>query len=349
MQSQKQFTQQPVPAPSSRRRNRHTKGRVLASVFVAFLLALATLVLYNRQTVVDQLTVWRFTPSTELVGLADDAGLSERGKFYLYASQAEVSDKTEFNTACGDLQNERTVVIGCYVGADKRIYIYDVTDVQLDGVRETTAAHEMLHAAYDRLSDGERTRVDELLKAQEALITDERIIKLIKEYEKSEPESVVNELHSIFATEIRDLSPELEIYYTQYFTDRSKVLALKEKYEKVFTDLAAKQTALVDELNTLASDINARQKQYEALLTTLNTDIAAFNTWAQSGMASTSAYSTRRAALQLRITTVDAERAVINADIDTYTAKKAELDKLNINAASLNQSIDSTLSLAPSL
>lgn len=340
-----QLTKTPNPNP----RRRHKKSGILATLFAAMLFAAGLLLFLHRQEVLDQITVWRFTPSAAVVSLADRASLNDTGKFYLYASQAEVSDRAEFNSKCGNLQNERTVVIGCYTGTDKRIYIYNVTDSNLDGVRETTTAHEMLHAAYDRLNPIDKKYVDDLLVKQEANITDSRIQSLIKEYQQSEPGQVVNELHSIFGTEIRDLSPELEAYYKRYFTNRSDVVALKEKYEKVFTDIAARQTALVAELNSLASDVNTKQKAYEASLNALNADIESFNTWAQSGSASRSEYNTRRAVLQERISTLDAERTAINQEIDTYNAKKTELEKLNVQAASLNQSIDSKLSPGPTL
>ena len=174
MQPQKLPNQQQLPKkPSQLYRRRHRKGRVLASILAVVLLAASVLLFYYRQAIVDQITVWRFTPTTELVSFADRAGLNDLGKFYLYASQTQISDKSAFNTACGKLQNERTVVLGCYVGTDRRIYIYNVTDTQLDGVRETTAAHEMLHAAYDRLSESDKDRVDALLKDEESKITDE--------------------------------------------------------------------------------------------------------------------------------------------------------------------------------
>lgn len=350
MKSQKSLNQQPPKQPSNQSVRRHTKGRFLAGLFAFVLLAATVALFYNRQRVIDQITVWRFTPSTDLTVLADRAGLNDTGKFYLYASQAEVSDREAFNTACGKLQNERTIVIGCYAGLDRRIYIYNVPDSQLDGVKETTTAHEMLHAAYDRLSESDKDYVNALLKEQELKITDKRIQNLIKEYQKSEPDEVINELHSIFGTEVRDLSPELEVYYKRYFTDRMKVVALKEKYEQVFTDLATKQAALVEELNTLASDVNTRQKTYQASLTTLNTDIQAFNVWAESASATRSEYAVRREALQGRIATLDAERDAINSEIDSYNEKKAQLDKLNVQAATLNESIDSKLtSSMPSL
>lgn len=303
----------------------------------------------NRQYVIDQITVWVFKPTAEVSSFVGRAGLNQTGAFYLYASQAEVDDRSAFNNACGNLLNEKTVVLGCYTGLGRRIYIYRVTDAQLDGVEDVTAAHEMLHAAYDRLSDSDRTKVDALLVAQEKTITDQRILDLIKDYQQSEPTQVVNELHSIFGTEVRNLSPELEAYYSRYFSNRLATVSLKEKYEAVFTNLAAKQKQLIDSMNSIAADVANRQAAYTAALATLNADVAAFNAWARSGQATQTEFNTRRAALEARVAALDAERTAINAEIDTYNALKAQLDSLNIQAETLNQHIDSKLSPAPTL
>lgn len=345
-----QFEQQfRLPEPDSK----YTPGKrsnfigVIFTIVIAIGIALAFL---NRQRLIDQYVVMTFKPSAAVTVMADRAGLNDTGKFYLYASQTEVDDRAAFNDACSKLLNEKTVVLGCYTGALKRIYVFKVNDERLDGVEDVTAAHEMLHAAYDRLSSSEKQKVDALLLAQQKSITDPRLISLIKEYQQTEPTEVVNELHSIFGTEIRTLSPELEAYYKRYFSDRGAVVTLKEKYEKVFTNLAEQQTQLVNRLNELAQDVNTRQDNYQNALASLNKEISTFNNWAQSGNATRSEYNARRAALETRISALEAERNAINAEIDEYTTKKAELDKLNLQAENLNQSIDSQkIPSAPSL
>ncbi len=318
-------------------------------VFSAVLLALVATGIFFRQDIIDQLTVWRFTPSADLQSIALRASFSEQGKHYLYMSETQVVDRDGFNEKCGTLQNEKTVVLGCYTVPDRRIYVYNVSDTRLDGVKEATAAHEMLHAAYDRLSNSERTRINGLLKDQEQKITDPRLLELIKSYSLAEPTELDNELHSIFGTEIRDLSPELEIYYGQYFTDRLTVVGFKEKYEKVFTDLRVRQEQLVVELNSLVTTINNLRADYTVKLEKINSDIEALNTWAKSGDATQSAFDLRRAELLKRISALDADRARINDDIKTYDSKKVELDELNLQSENLNQSIDSNLASPKSL
>lgn len=327
-------------------KHRRVKSGLIMSVF-GFILLFAGFTLFNsRETVVDYMVAWQFTPTEEVIELAKDAGINSKGVFYLKASRAEVRGRASFNDACGELQNERTVVIGCYTGNDRRIYVYDVTNKQLSGVKETTVAHEMLHAVYDRLSTRDRKRVEKLLVAEKAKVTDERILRLIKEYEISEPDEVVNEMHSIFGTEVRGLSPELEEHYSQYFSEREKVISLKDKYESVFTELVDKQKSLVDEIDALVVDINTRQERYSTLHRELNADIEKFNTMARSGRMTSGEYNSRRIELQARIGLLDSERSRIINDIDLYNLKKSELDELNMRAENLNQSINSKVAPA---
>src|SRR6185295_11567695 len=93
-----------------------------------------------------------------------------RRLFYVYHPVLE--DKQAFNSHCTD--SEKTIVLGCYISRTG-IYLYDVTDSRLNGVEQVTAAHETLHAAYERLSSSERKRVDGLTAQAFAQVTDQRI------------------------------------------------------------------------------------------------------------------------------------------------------------------------------
>ena len=313
------------------------------------LLVAATAVFVYRQPIIDQLVVWDFEPSKQLVEAAERASLSDTGKFYLYASRAAIVERDAFNQGCASLQNEQTVVLGCYRLPEKQIFVFNITDQRLDGAIEVTAAHEMLHAAYDRLSESERVKVEAQLLNLASTITDQRLLDLIEHYKKTEPNAVVNELHSIFGTELSNLPTELESYYGQYFVDRQAVVNLKNNYEKVFTDLRSRQDQLVTELNTIAADVAARQSAYAVNLANLNASINEFNAWNQSGQATVSEFNARRSQLERRIAELQAERESINSAIDTYNSKKAELEALNLLVKGLNQSINSKLSPAPSL
>src|SRR5690606_3442881 len=108
------------------------------------------------------------------------------------------------------------IVLGCFVEG-QGIYLYNVSDERLDGVKEVTAAHEVLHAGYSRLSSRDKARINHLLDQAFQANNDERIKETVETYRKRDPSIVSNELHSILATEARELPSELEEHYRRYF------------------------------------------------------------------------------------------------------------------------------------
>jgi len=277
--------------------------------------------------------------------LATTANMSDHGRFYFYASRPEINDREAFNHNC-KAASEQTVVLGCY--ASQRIYVFDITDQRLAGIKEVTAAHEMLHAAYDRLSKSEKDRVHRLLEAELESINDKRIRDLIAIYDQTEPGERLNELHSILATEMTKLSSELETYYQQYFIDRSSVVALSKQYESVFSSIKEQQASLLAELNDLAAKITANSENYNRDATRLNADIAAFNQRANNdGYTSQAAFNADRQILVDRQNQIANDRESINASIAAYNEKREVLQGLNGQAQELNQSINSN-SLEPS-
>jgi hypothetical protein len=180
-----------------------------------------------------------------------------RRLFYVYRPQLD--DKDSFGTHCPE--NEQTIVLGCYV-LHRGIYLYQVPDNRLRGVTEVTAAHELLHAQYDRLSSKDKAKVDSLTAETLKGITDERLLQTIDNYRKKDSSVVPNELHSILGTEVRNLPPELEAYYKRYFTNRGAIVDFADAYKGEFTQ-REQQVATID---TQLADI---KKQIDALNTSL--------------------------------------------------------------------------------
>jgi len=327
-----------------RKQHGHIAGLVVAIITVVA----AALLLLNRTYVVDQLTVWQFKPSNEVAALADRSGMNDSGKFYFYASQPAVLDEAAFNQQC-DRKEEATAVLGCYNG--RAIYIYNVTDAQLDGIKEVTAAHEMLHAVYARLNDSEKQRISALLETEyEKLKNDERWAERIAFYARTEPGERGNELHSMIGTEVRDLNPELEDYYKRYFADRSKVVALHEKYASVFESLKSRGEALSQQLTELGNQIEQATISYNADVNQLNADIDTFNRRAEGGeFLSQAEFQAVRSALLARVNDLESRRQTINADIARYTTLREELLSIASQSDALTRSLDSNLAPAPSL
>ena len=323
---------------------RHAASLIILAVMVVMTL----LVVAYRQDIRDQFSVWGYQPTPEVGRLAERTTMTSLGKRYFYASHPEVQDRTQFNVSCTSREHS-SAILGCYNGLS--IYLYDVTDERLDGVREVTAAHEMLHAAYDRLSVSERERVDGLLEdAYRALKKDTAFRERMSLYESIEPNEQLNELHSIIGTEVDKISGELESYYKKYFDNRSAIVSLYNSYKSVFTELKLKADKLSGQIDTLAEQINRDTEQYNHQIAQLNSDIGHFNKRAQSGdFSSQGEFQEQRRQLLSRSRDLQSLRSSVNAAVSRYNTYKSELQQIATQSDSLNRSINSTLAPVPAL
>ncbi|MDB5179528.1 MAG: hypothetical protein JWN12_160 [Candidatus Saccharibacteria bacterium] len=326
---------------------KHSPRRtIVGGLFSIAILGIAAFLLLNQQYVKDQITVWSYRVPSNVQTIESRIDFSGRGKFYFYATQPELDGSDKFNADC-PRQEVGNPILGCY--ASGRIYVYDVTNAQLDGIEEVTAAHEMLHSVWERMSDADRTRVSALLEAEyKTLGSNTDLTARMSYYQRTEPGQFDNELHSILGTEIGNLSPALETYYKQYFNDRQKVVDLHAQYSTVFINLKAQSDSLYNDLTTLGSSIESRSTQYDADVKQLSADITAFNTRANNGdFSSMGQFNSERAALLARSNQLDADRASISRDIDIYNLKYADYQKVSTEIETLNKSIDSIKDLQP--
>jgi uncharacterized protein YukE len=173
-------------------------------------------------------------------------------------------EKAAFSKSCPKF-DEQTIVIGCFQSGQRGISVLKVTDERLDGVEVVTAAHEMLHAAYERLSSAERKQVDGWLQSYQANgLKDQRIKDTLENYKKSEPGQQLNEMHSIFGTEINDLPTDLENYYAKYFTNRHQVTAAASHYQQAFTTRQAQIKTFDEQLDAMSATIKRHTEQLDS-------------------------------------------------------------------------------------
>lgn len=295
----------------------------------------------NPQRVSDQLTVWSFEPSSAVAGYIERASLTEHGEFLFLASEPSVLDPAAFEGACGD-RHEGVGILGCYHPSNGLIILYDVTDPRLDGMEEVTAAHEMLHAAWHRLSQAEQTELGALLDAEAAKLADDvAFAERMAFYARVEPGERQNELHSIIATEVFEVSEELEEYFSLYFGDRQAIVQLHVVSHAVFVDLKARTDALVAQIDELQAGIEADYAGYLSASDVLSADVARFNRRAQNGEFSTEEqFNRERSALLARQARLDADFADIRAREATFNALLVDLEALSAEAADLNRSIN---------
>ncbi len=267
-------------------------SKLLRFVPAVLFVAILSIGWINRFWLFDTYRTLFYEPNERIVALAERSGMSETGRRYFYGGQPELLLEDEFDRECQFA--ELGLVLGCYRSAD--IFILDVTDNQLEPVEPVTAAHEMLHVVYSRLSGDEEVALKVLLDEQFELVTNQRIIDEIDGYRDDPGADIHNEMHSIFGTELEDILPALEDHYRPYFEDRSLVLDESSQYEKVFVELeeeiekfdaqlsklGAEITTLESEIDSLSGQIASDRARLERLLeannvTAYNASVPGFN------------------------------------------------------------------------
>jgi hypothetical protein len=305
----------------------------LAALFVA-----AFGIWQIRYTIYDWAKLRNYTPTAPIAALATRSAMNSYGRTLFYINDPKLSDRTEFASQCK--VREQTIVLGCYNGTG--IYVFAVQDPLLKGVEEVTAAHEMLHAAYSRLSPSERKKIDSLTEAAYEKINDPELAKRIDSYKKSEPGEIPNELHSILGTEKRNLGSSLDEYYKQYFTNRLEVVTLAENYEKVFIDIQNQVQKYDADLSLRKSEIDRREAALESMANNLQSQRTSLDSTLNSK--DYRAYNAQVPVYNAAVSSFNRELAGVKTIIADYNQIVQERNKLASDQENLAQSLDSRLS-----
>ncbi len=318
-------------------------SRRFTTLFLSLVLVgLTAFAWFQRYNIYDFWRLRGYEPPARVVQLAADTTMTDYGRKLFYVNHPELQDKQAFNSSC--TISEQSIVLGCFVRSGG-IYLYDVTDERLNGVQQVTAAHEVLHAAYDRLSGGERERVDGLTQSVFASQTNERIIETVQAYRDRDPSVVPNELHSILATEVRNLPSELEDYYKRYFTDRQVVVNYSEQYEAAFREREAKVEAYEKQLESLKARIETLEASLLQQEQQLAAERARMDALLQSGQ--NQAYNSAVPGFNERVRRYNSDVAKIQALIDDFNRIVAERNAIALEENELIKAIDSRPATIP--
>jgi hypothetical protein len=316
--------------------------RKVVSCFLSLaLVAGAILAVANRQQIIDEITLWQYQPSEQITTIASRAKMSETGKKMFYISKPQIKSANEFNEDCRRVE-KGNAILGCYNQSSGEIYVYDVTNPELDGVKEVTAAHEMLHAAWARLGSAEKKQLTLLLEQAYEKVKTDKLAERMEYYNRAQPGSRANELHSILGTEFANLGDELERYYKRYFTDRSEILRLHAQYQEKFESREKEARELSESLKTRKEDLDQELAQYSADVADFNRRASDFNQRANSGnFSSQDDFARQRRSLQAELSGLNRRRASLNAQVDSYNSDVLRLRQLGVKINELNKSLDS--------
>lgn len=304
-------------------------------VAISVAIALPVVAWLERYNIYDWWQLRNYSPPAAIAALAQQNTFTDYGRRLFYVNHPDLEDRTEFSNNCPS--QEETIVLGCYI-QNKGIFLFDVTDKRLKGVEEVTAAHETLHAAYDRLSPSERTHVDEMINKAYAKVTNKRIRSTIESYKKNGADTT-NELHSILGTEVRSLPAELEDYYRQYFADRKVVVGYSEKYENEFTSRQDQVAKYDKQLEQMKYEIDAQQTDVDTLYRSLTTQRAELEQLRTSNRVSE--YNAKVDSFNSQVTQYNAMVAALKDTITEYNDIVAQRNKVAVEEQNLAKSIDS--------
>lgn len=244
-------------------------------LILAGLLAVVIVLVLQRDRVYDYYRGITYKPSAEMMKIRDSLDLTSEGEFIFNASQPALSERDEFNQNCRPTDAE-TAILGCYVM--ENIYVYNIEDEQLKGIKELTAAHELLHAVYARMSDEEKNNLESVLgqvyKDNKEILEDD--LKIYSSSERSE------ELYVRAGTEVKTLPDVLEKHYAQYFTNQDKVVSYYDSYIAVFRRLKAELKALEAEMSELNTKIDNMTTEYKNRVVQYEADVNQFNNCADT-------------------------------------------------------------------
>lgn len=322
-------------------------GSIVAALLTIFFIAITVWAWVNKQYVYDLITVVRYNPSSSIVATVNDSTMTDRAKFIYYASQPSIQSASDFNINCKKLQ-EYTAVLGCY--NNSKIYIYNVTNSELKDIVNVTASHEMLHAVWARMSDSEKTKISKLLETAYNKINDPSLKETMSYYAKTEKNQRDNELHSILGTEYNNLGSDLEKYYSQFFSDRSKLTDMYTKYQDIFKNIQQQSDKLAAQLNSMASQLNQEIASYNNKVSSLNNSIKQFNSSSSSidktNSQAVDNFNNQRQQLVNEINLANELKQKINTDTSSYNTLLKQYNALVVKSNELNSSIDSTITIS---
>lgn len=201
-----------------------------------------------------------FSARAQVYRLQEMVNFTDFGKNIFLEAKPVIIPNPAFSESCN--RHDGVSSLGCYDGSTIRIF--QVKEARLEGLMASTAAHEMLHAAYKKLSRDEKENIDKLLLRVVSEITDKEILNRFQEYRKQDPQVLPSEYHSIVGTEILSLPLELENHYRQYFKNRKALVALSQSFYDELNHRKKSIAATDSELEKMREGIESQMKALKA-------------------------------------------------------------------------------------
>lgn len=320
--------------------NKRFSKKLLSIVGLAVLVLAGLWTWSNKWDIHDHWVSKNYVSTKDSSEVLSNLNLTSQGDLVYRASLTEVDDKDNFKARCPVQEYEQASVLGCY--ADRKIYVLKVEEPKLAGVEEVTAAHELLHARFERMSADEKEEVTNLVTELRKSNKDNEVSELVENYESKlgSGEALSNEMFAIYGTQLKDVGLRLEAIYGDYFKDRASIVdrylvyssefqrldTVIREYDSKLAGLRAQKETLEIEITELGKQLNNEKEQIDILQ---NSD---------SAEQYQSAVQTYNAKVEIYNTKVEKVRSIISEYNELVEKRNAEAlsakslaDKLNAN------------------
>lgn len=313
-----------------------TKRNYCGWVILLVLVVIATIIVLNRAWIYDWFRGVTYRPTAEMISIRDELNLTGRGDFLFNATQPKLNGADDFNANCRQDESE-VAVLGCYTAGN--IYVYNITDAKLDGIRELTAAHELLHAVWARMGSKERENLRPILQQ----VYQNNLSVLKDDIETYADDEWIEEIFVRAGTEIKKLPDTLEKYYAEIFDDQDAIVDFYESYIAVFREIKMKMEGLASEIEVLRDSINVKMTEYENKVNQLEVDITRFNNCAETAgcFATEAEFYVQRNTLVARESEINLLNDEIDNMIDDYNLKVDEYNADALESRKLQNMINS--------
>ena len=236
----------------------------------AVFVILAIFIFFNFQLIEDTIKSMSYTPTPEMQEIQTKLNLTKTGERIFKASSPVLSEADEFNVECQST-NEEISTLGCFNG--EKIFIYNITEKKFEGIRESTTAHELLHAYWARFSENEKNELTPILEnfAENA---DKKFKDSLETYQTSQR---LEEIFVRSGTQVRDLPDELEEIFENVFIDQDAIVNFYDSYSTPFDEINKELKNLSAEMSSLNEQITNETAEYEEYSRILSGEIDEYN------------------------------------------------------------------------
>lgn len=290
-----------------------------------------------QQTAVQDF--WRgigYEPSDKMAEIQESLALTGKGERIFKASQPALEDSANFNSHCQN-SNAEITLLGCY--ANGQIYVYEIQNDELKLANNVTTAHELLHAAWQRMGEGEKAEIGALLDEVRAN-NQEWLEEELAAYDEAEK---LEEVYTRVGTKLLDLPEKLEEHYGKYFNDRKKIVGYYEQYQAPFEKLQGELEALENEIVAESGAIKKQREEYEKRVEALDPKIEKFNACAKTPncFVSEMEFNRQRAGLLDEQSELEGLREEVNRRIDENNLRIEKYNELQMSLGELNKAMNS--------